>query len=57
MFVAVVRRNQTFTHSSQYQLRDSSASGDENQSSTFVAMLPSFSFYTGIVEVFSTTYT
>ncbi len=57
VFVAVVRRNQTFTHSSQYQLRDSSASGDENQSSTFVAMLPSFSFYTGIVVVFSTTYT
>ncbi|OYR18800.1 hypothetical protein CEV31_2137 [Brucella thiophenivorans] len=40
MFFAVARRNQTFTHSSQYQLRDSSASRDENQSSTFVAIMP-----------------
>src|SRR5690606_36305770 len=54
MFSAVARRNQTFTHTSQYQLRDSSASSDENQSSTFVAMLPSLSIYRGIVDVFST---
>src|SRR5690606_31987301 len=36
VFFAVVRRNQTFSHVSQYQLRDSPARVQENQSSTFM---------------------
>ena len=36
VFFAVIRRNQTFSHVSQYQLRDSPARLQENQSSTLV---------------------
>ena len=36
VFFAVIRRNQTFSHILQYQLRDSPARVQENQSSTFM---------------------